>query len=85
MLERIGRAAGYETDFIDDAFDVFDEVRNDVDIFPGVIPALESLREHYVLIAGITPGKIFHRIAPRWTRVEFEFTMVVDHRTVGNT
>jgi len=55
VLERIGRAAGYETDFIDAAFDVFDEVRNDVDIFPGVIPALESLREHYVLIA-VTNG-----------------------------
>ncbi len=45
VLERIGKAAGYDTGFIDDAFDVFDEVRNDVDIFPGVIPALESLRE----------------------------------------
>ncbi len=55
VLEQIGRAAGYETDFIDAAFDVFDEVRNDVDIFPGVIPALESLREHYVLIA-VTNG-----------------------------
>ncbi len=55
VLERIGKAAGYDTDFIDDAFDVFDEVRNDVDIFPGVIPALESLREHYVLIA-VTNG-----------------------------
>ena len=55
VLERIGTAAGYQTDFIDEAFDVFDEVRNDVDIFPGVIPALESLREHYVLIA-VTNG-----------------------------
>jgi len=55
VLERIGTAAGYDTDFIDAAFDVFDEVRNDVDIFPGVIPALESLREHYVLIA-VTNG-----------------------------
>jgi len=55
VLERIGTAAGYDTDFIDAAFDVFDEVRNDVDIFPGVIPALELLREHYVLIA-VTNG-----------------------------
>jgi putative hydrolase of the HAD superfamily len=55
VLERISKAAGYNTDFIDDAFDVFDEVRNDVDIFPGVIPALESLREHFVLIA-VTNG-----------------------------
>ena len=55
VLERIGTAAGYDTDFIDDAFDVFDEVRNDVDIFPGVIPALEMLSEHFVLIA-VTNG-----------------------------
>ena len=55
VLERIGTAAGYDLDFVDDAFDVFDEVRNDVDIFPEVIPALESLRQHFKLIA-VTNG-----------------------------
>jgi len=55
VLGRIGVAAGYGTDFIDDAFNVFDEVRNDVDIFPEVIPALEALGERFRLIA-VTNG-----------------------------
>jgi len=55
ILERVGVAAGYETHFIDDAFEVFDAVRNDVDIFPEVIPTLEALRERFVLIA-VTNG-----------------------------
>jgi len=55
VLARIGVAAGYGTDFIDDAFNVFDEVRNDVDIFPEVIPALEALGERFKLVA-VTNG-----------------------------
>lgn len=55
VLERIGVAAGYGTDFIDDAFNVFDAVRNDVDIFPEVIPALEAMGEQFKLIA-VTNG-----------------------------
>ncbi len=55
VLGRIGVAAGYSADFIDDAFAVFDEVRNDVDIFPEVIPALEELGAHFRVIA-VTNG-----------------------------
>ena len=55
VLGRIGIAAGYGTDFIDDAFSVFDAIRNDVDIFPEVIPALEALGEQFRLIA-VTNG-----------------------------
>ena len=55
VLGRIGVAAGYGTDFIDDAFNVFDAVRNDVDIFPEVIPALQALGEQFRLIA-VTNG-----------------------------
>ncbi len=55
VLGRMGVAAGYGTDFIDEAFDIFDAVRNDVEIFPEVIPALESLNERYVVIA-VTNG-----------------------------
>lgn len=51
VLGRVGVAAGYTTEFVDAAFDVFDAVRNDVDIFPEVIPALETLNEHFVVIA----------------------------------
>ncbi len=55
VLGRIGTAAGYNTDFIDDAFNVFDAVRNDVELFPEVIPALEALHENFVVIA-VTNG-----------------------------
>ena len=55
VLGRIGVAAGYGTDFIDDAFKVFDAARNDVDIFPEVVPALEALAEQFTLIA-VTNG-----------------------------
>jgi len=55
VLGRAGAAAGYNTDFVDAAFEVFDAVRNDVDVFPEVIPALEILREKFVLIA-VTNG-----------------------------
>ena len=51
VLTRVGAAAGYSDHFVDDAFAVFDEVRNAVDIFPEVIPALEKLHERYVVIA----------------------------------
>ncbi|MCH9695663.1 MAG: HAD family hydrolase [Gammaproteobacteria bacterium] len=55
VLTRVGAAAGYNDDFVDDAFAVFDKVRNNVDIFPEVIPALEALREQYVVVA-VTNG-----------------------------
>ena len=55
VLGRVGVAAGYSTDFIDEAFSVFDAARNDVDIFPEVIPALEALNEDFIVIA-VTNG-----------------------------
>lgn len=55
VLGRLGAAAGYRDDFIDDAFAVFDAVRNDVELFPEVVPTLESLRDRYTLIA-VTNG-----------------------------
>ncbi len=55
VLARVGAAAGYGDSFIDDAFGVFDAVRNDVELFPEVIPTLEALRDRYKLIA-VTNG-----------------------------
>jgi FMN hydrolase / 5-amino-6-(5-phospho-D-ribitylamino)uracil phosphatase len=55
VLARVGTAAGYDTDFVAAAFDVFDAARNEVDIFPEVIPALEALRENFVVLA-VTNG-----------------------------
>jgi len=55
VLGRIGVAAGYGTHFIDEAFSVFDAARNDVELFPEVVPALEALGERFQLVA-VTNG-----------------------------
>lgn len=55
ILARIGEAAGYDSAYVDDAFAVFDEARNDVTLFPEARPALVALRERFVLIA-VTNG-----------------------------
>lgn len=55
VLARLGHAAGYGDAYVDDAFEVFDEARNDVTLFPEARPALVSLRERFVLIA-VTNG-----------------------------
>ncbi len=54
-LGRISAAADYGEHVVDEAMAVFALVRNDVDIFPEVRPALEALRNDYVLIA-VTNG-----------------------------
>ena len=51
VLSRIAISVGYRPDFIDKAFQVFDEIRNDVDIFPGVIETLEILKKNFKIIA----------------------------------
>lgn len=55
VLSRVGTSVGYDTDFIDQAFEVFDAVRNDVELFTGVIPALELLQKRFTVIA-VTNG-----------------------------
>jgi len=55
ILARIGEAAGYDISYVDDAFAVFDEARNDVTLFPEARPALIALRERFTLIA-VTNG-----------------------------
>jgi FMN hydrolase / 5-amino-6-(5-phospho-D-ribitylamino)uracil phosphatase len=55
VLGRVAVAAGYSTDFVDEAFEVFDIARNEVKLFPEVIPALEALNENFVVIA-VTNG-----------------------------
>lgn len=55
VLARLGAAAGYGDRHVDDAFAVFDEVRNDVTLFPEARAALVTLRERFVLVA-VTNG-----------------------------
>lgn len=54
-LMEMATAAGYSDFLVDEAFAVFDEVRNDVDIFPEARPALLALRQRFTLIA-VTNG-----------------------------
>ena len=55
VLARLGEAAGYGEHYVDEAFAVFNEARNDVTLFPEARPALEALRERFALIA-VTNG-----------------------------
>ena len=51
VLMEVATAAGYREFLVDEAFAVFDEVRNDVDVFPEARPGLLALRERFTLIA----------------------------------
>jgi putative hydrolase of the HAD superfamily len=55
VLTRAANAAGYTEFRLEEAFAVFDEVRNDVDLFPEARPALMALRERFTVIA-VTNG-----------------------------
>ena len=55
VIGRMGEAAGYGTGLVDAAMEVFNEVRNSVELFPEARPALRALRREYVLIA-VTNG-----------------------------
>ena len=55
QLAHVGIAAGYGDQFVDEAMDVFLAARNQVELFPEVRPALEYLRQRYVLVA-VTNG-----------------------------
>jgi putative hydrolase of the HAD superfamily len=51
VLGRMSEAAGYGTGMVDDAFAIFNEERNKVDVFPEVRPALGRLKRSYTLVA----------------------------------
>ena len=55
VLGKISEAAGYGTNMVDDAFAIFNQERNNVDIYPDVLPALSTLGRSYTLIA-VTNG-----------------------------
>lgn len=55
VIARLGQECGYDDIPIDEAFAVFDKVRNEPELFPDVRPALESLKQRYTLVA-VTDG-----------------------------
>lgn len=55
VLARMGVAAGYGDGFVEEAFAVFEEERNTLELFPEVRVALESLASRYRIVA-VTNG-----------------------------
>ena len=55
VLEKIAIEAGYTSELVEPAFEVFDHARNEVDLYPDVMPALELLADDFILIA-VTNG-----------------------------
>ncbi len=55
VIERLGKESGYDSLPVDEAFIVFDEVRNDPELFPDVRPALALLKQRFTLVA-VTNG-----------------------------
>lgn len=55
VIAYMAEDSGYPADISEAAFDVFDEHRNRLDLFPDALPALERLSERYRLIA-VTNG-----------------------------
>jgi len=65
VLEHMAQTVGYSCDLVDGAFDVFDRARNDVELFPDVVPALEALNEHFSLVAVTNGNANLQRIGIR--------------------
>lgn len=55
VLGQLGVAAGYGEELVDGAMAVFSALRNDVEVYPEVRPALNSLRQDYCIVA-VTNG-----------------------------
>lgn len=55
VLELLANEAGYDKSLVEPAFKVFDDVRNEVELYPDVLPDLELLFERYTVIA-VTNG-----------------------------
>jgi HAD superfamily hydrolase (TIGR01549 family) len=78
VLARMGVAAGYGDDFVDEAFAVFDRERNTLELFPEVRPALESLASRYTLVAVTNGNARLERIG-----IDHLFYAVVSARSAG--
>lgn len=55
VLEMLAREADYDFDLVEPAFKVFDDARNDVELYPDVLPDLEHLFERFTVVA-VTNG-----------------------------
>ena len=55
VLERVATSVGYDVSMVEPAFAVFDAARNDVELFPDVLPNLELLARSLRIVA-VTNG-----------------------------
>jgi putative hydrolase of the HAD superfamily len=78
VLARMGNAAGYGDGFVDEAFAVFDEERNTLELFPEVRAALESLASRFTLVALTNGNARLDRIG-----IDDLFDAFVSARTAG--
>lgn len=51
VLERLAQESGYATDLVEPAFEVFDQARNEVELFPDVLSNLELLAQDFRILA----------------------------------
>lgn len=55
VLEMLAREAGYDFDLVEPGFKIFDDARNDVELYPDVLPDLEILYQNFTVVA-VTNG-----------------------------
>ena len=55
VIELLALEAGYDEGLVEPAFKIFDDVRNDVELYPDVLPDLEILFSRYTVVA-VTNG-----------------------------
>ena len=85
----MGEAAGYGVALVDEAMEVFNEVRNSVELFPEARPALQELKAEYILIA-VTNGnadleRIGDEIRDTWGLKSLRIQHRVGRLNVGET
>ena len=78
VLARMGHVAGDGDGFVDEAFAVFDEERNTLELFPDVRAALESLASRFTLVALTNGNARLDRIG-----IDDLFDAFVSARTAG--
>lgn len=55
VFEKVATVCGYTADLVEPAFEVFDRARNEVDLYPDVMPGLQRLASDFTLVA-VTNG-----------------------------
>ncbi len=62
VMREMARRVGYPESMADEAFDIFDRHRNEVEFFADVLPALRHLAGRYRLVAVTNGNADLHRI-----------------------